>query len=379
MRDQGPPRTAWRHGIRYGDLDRYMVGRTQDSAHPTVFFCSRDAAARQAVREEIDSSQIMRRYPGFQTGDCSRPPLDETEQLPDEVNEWNPQGRPTEQHLVFVAANAENSKYYRPEDIIFGSTTGPHPQLDYCVVEIPTEAPNILEPPPAGEQACTYHTHLPQDVSSASLHDGLVIAYTGSRKACHGDISGTPLFVTCPAGKQTQELWSVRLNGQLAERDCGSVVVNTDTKALEGHIIAGSPETGTALLIPAYQIMKDLRERFSSNIRLCEHLETCKSFAVKALSFQTAVAMGRSESSSNPSPAANAAETPPKTARPELHWAFATAERFRKIMSAKRIDQLKQGHRLPHASFPRLPRAPSDTRSLLFRNMLMTLSRTPCN
>src|SRR5579871_5468634 len=52
----------------------YMVGRTKDTAQPTVFFCSVDAESRQRVRATISTSGLLERYPGFRTADRSRLP-----------------------------------------------------------------------------------------------------------------------------------------------------------------------------------------------------------------------------------------------------------------------------------------------------------------
>jgi len=52
----------------------YMVGRSTTSANPTVFFCSRQAGPRQRVRKIVDRSGMLQNYPGFRTGDNTRPP-----------------------------------------------------------------------------------------------------------------------------------------------------------------------------------------------------------------------------------------------------------------------------------------------------------------
>ena len=52
----------------------YMTWRTKESSHPTIVFCSSDSEARRTVRKSIKSSGILKRYLGFVTMDCNRPP-----------------------------------------------------------------------------------------------------------------------------------------------------------------------------------------------------------------------------------------------------------------------------------------------------------------
>ena len=60
----------------------------------------------------------------------------------------------------------------------------------------------------------------------------------------------------------------MRLDGKLAKGDSGSWVVDSKTRALLGHIVAGSPATGVAYVTPSIQIFTDLRTRLSGEFRL---------------------------------------------------------------------------------------------------------------
>jgi len=51
-----------------------MTGRTTDSASPTILFLSPKAEIRKSAKDEIKSSKILKKYPGFRTMDCNRPP-----------------------------------------------------------------------------------------------------------------------------------------------------------------------------------------------------------------------------------------------------------------------------------------------------------------
>lgn len=60
----------------------------------------------------------------------------------------------------------------------------------------------------------------------------------------------------------------MRLDGKLAKGDSGSWVVDSETGALLGHIVAGSPATGVAYVTPSIQIFTDLQTRFGGEFRL---------------------------------------------------------------------------------------------------------------
>ena len=52
----------------------YMIGRSEQTAAPTVLFCCRNTSARRRIRSTIAESSIMDRFPGFGLGDMPRPP-----------------------------------------------------------------------------------------------------------------------------------------------------------------------------------------------------------------------------------------------------------------------------------------------------------------
>jgi hypothetical protein len=52
----------------------YMIGRTKESARPTVVFCCGDSCSRKLVRQAILASGLLDQYPGFRTAECSKPP-----------------------------------------------------------------------------------------------------------------------------------------------------------------------------------------------------------------------------------------------------------------------------------------------------------------
>lgn len=461
----------------------YMVGKSESSANPTIFFCSPDAGARKKVREEIDNSGILVQYPGFRTADSTRPPhLDELKRVSSgERSTWNPSpglltcGNPMgksisvqrvgingaisiatatvgaifqlDDTLLFsTAAHAffeqdvsgdledhgefefdcdfydnsesepdsfsepqrddgaqnnnqqaasedslsseesedsiENSVLPPPEfdsafsgaDVVLSSTEGQYPGLDYCLIGLNKSDPRIFQDVHGQEGLCNFHVVRPTTVADSVPHDGTVVAYTGSRKSSSGTISGTPSFLTLAGGQISQELWSVQLDGNLADGDCGSAVINDKTGELEGHIVAGSPTSGAAFIIPAYQVVKDLKERLNNALRIAGPFPHCRTKEIPA----------------------------PITTEKAEAWTRS----FRKALSARRIRDLRDWRRqsLPMAhgydaetllgtvpppyqtciqngaavhNIPITPKPPSDARSLRFRNMIHSFSNLP--
>ncbi|KAF7185909.1 Protein PNG1 [Pseudocercospora fuligena] len=512
----------------------YMVGRVPKSANPVVFFCSNNMRARLDVRQEIGSSGILARYPGFRTGDCNRPPhLSQLRPLATGEAAYespsppayltttcsNPIGKSimvkqteSSNSLVPVAVGAilevgeslyfttvahafnaiggifdfgietdtdlefdfddeddtssncsfddadsmsggfaplasqqhgDNSSEelqipsamtvakaaldelnigadtscFTQEDVVFSSQVKDKSRLDYCLIGLHTDDARIFKQSPMDTDQCSYHSVMPKRVSGPEAHDSPIIAYTGSRKASRGSLSGTPLFLSLTGGKITQELWSVHLEGSLVDGDCGSVVISTDSKALEGHIVAGSPETGTALIVPAYQVMEDLQQRFNNKIRLSEQCERCLPSSRSALKSASEENLETSSERRIIAPPeliykmsfeARAGGMPlPST------WANDLTTQFRRNLSEKRLEKLalyprprqgpSRGRRQstqehdsePGAKYfscenvvaedfpkvlrnlPIVPMAPQDTQSQRMRNMLISLSSIP--
>lgn len=504
----------------------YMVGRMQKSASPIVFFCSNDTRARLDVRQEIESSGILARYPGFRAGDCNRPPhlsqlrplatgeaargipsppeymttscgnpmgtsimvkqaedsnllvpvtvgailevgeslyfttvahafnaiggifdseaeidsdlefefddedetssncsLDDVDTLSEEYVPVGSQQRndgPFEGLQIPSAISpaeaasgpsefTPDTPFYTQEDVVFSSQVKDKSRLDYCLIGFNTDDARIFKQSPEGPHQCSCHSVMPKKVSGPQAHDSPIIAYTGSRKASCGSLSGTPLFFSLTGGKITQELWSVHLEGTLVDGDCGSVVISTDSKALEGHIVAGSPEAGTALIVPAYQVMEDLQQRFNNKIRLSEQCEGCLPTSRSSSKSASEEALA----TSNERRITVRRELAPEVNPLSSDWANHLTMQFRRSLSEKRLEKLalyprprqgtsrgqrqntKEHDSEPGAKYftcdnvvaqdfpkvlknlPIIPMAPQDARSQRMRNVLISLSSTP--
>ncbi|OMP88524.1 Protein png1 [Diplodia seriata] len=247
---------------------------------------------------------------------------------------------------------SETSPAFDRDDVVLSSKDGPNPGLDYCLVMWKGRQPADGTRVPVAHSLCNYHVVQPRMRASDMPRDVAVVAYTGSGNARGGMLSGTPSLMTLPGGRKTQELWLVRLDGALAEGDCGSVVVNKETGDLEGHIVAGSPGSGNAYIIPAHGMLQDIRRRLPSRLQIWTRFSNCGPRV--------------------PTTAINSRE------------AWALAGRFREILSEARKAKLSQARR-SRSTVPQLhihnipvdPQIPLDGRPLRFKKMLRHLSDRP--
>jgi len=114
--------------------------------------------------------------------------------------------------------------------------------------------------------------------------DAEVVAYTSSGGMLTGTFSGTPFCTRLPNSTSFQDVHRVRLNGALANGDCGSAVRNAATGELYGHIVAGCRTTGTAYIMAAHQIEADFAALITEGLSGPNHALN----DVQALTAQTA-------------------------------------------------------------------------------------------
>ncbi|KAJ3577217.1 hypothetical protein NPX13_g3348 [Xylaria arbuscula] len=106
-----------------------------------------------------------------------------------------------------------------------------------------------------------------------------VLAIT-SRENIEGKLSGTPLYTRTPYDKAFQKMLCATFSGSLERGDCGAWVVDRDTGDLYGHIVAGTPGLGAALIEPFDDIFEFIRYRtgykpvFPTNTVKFDHLES---------------------------------------------------------------------------------------------------------
>ena len=104
----------------------------------------------------------------------------------------------------------------------------------------------------------------PEDLSTMKIArpgsaGATVVTHTTSSGTMTGRIAGMSSDTRISYGTSFQEVFSVRLDGPLADGDCGSAVIDEITGELYGHIVAGCRATGFAYVMAASHSMPDLR------------------------------------------------------------------------------------------------------------------------
>ncbi|KAI0536202.1 hypothetical protein GGR58DRAFT_476173 [Xylaria digitata] len=82
-----------------------------------------------------------------------------------------------------------------------------------------------------------------------------------SRGNIQGRLSATPLYARGPNDRAFQKMFCANFSDTLEKGDCGSWVIDTDTGDLYGHIVAGSPSSGAALIKLFDDVFEHIRYR----------------------------------------------------------------------------------------------------------------------
>lgn len=135
------------------------------------------------------------------------------------------------------------------------SSADPPSNLDYALIEVSRLqhcVPNRI----------TYkgRTLEIRNVARGAPKDVRILAIT-FRGVVSGRLSGTSMYTSPPSVNTYQEVYCGILDSNLRLGDCGTWVIDAETGNLIGHIVAGSPETGAAMIIPTSQTFDDIRAR----------------------------------------------------------------------------------------------------------------------
>jgi serine/threonine protein kinase len=157
--------------------------------------------------------------------------------------------------------------FFGEKDIVFSSLGTDNPFLDYVLVELMPRDTRLMQTKTLRTGSCDYHSAIPTIVASSN-RGGAVQAFTGSGQVISGTLSKAPSFMTSISCHVTQELWSVKFGVKLAHGVCGSMVVDPATGEYVGHVIAGDPLSGSALIVPATDVLDDVRKRSKKTVSL---------------------------------------------------------------------------------------------------------------
>ena len=141
---------------------------------------------------------------------------------------------------------------------------------DWALIEVERENDALIEAFCAGnhDDLGSLETARPGPAGAA------VVTQTTSGGRLVGTISGTTSDIRVPYGHTFQEVFSVKLDGFLADGDCGSMVLDAHTGELYGHIVAGCRATGFAYVMAASEFLPDLSIYRSEKIEESEMADT---------------------------------------------------------------------------------------------------------
>lgn len=148
--------------------------------------------------------------------------------------------------------------------LYYSSYFNGRPELDYALIQ-PGDEVSMFNGPSL--QISDGMFALPAFTSEEDFRD-LVETSVRTSSASAAKILGTldtiPEFLEIPGATELQEVYAAQFESDLAPGDSGSWVYNSKCDILHGHIVAGMPEDGVALIVPAYLVFADLKETFAS-------------------------------------------------------------------------------------------------------------------
>ncbi|RKK67954.1 Protein PNG1 [Fusarium oxysporum] len=143
--------------------------------------------------------------------------------------------------------------------VYLSSLDEPQSGLDYALIEVTRPihcTANKIAPSPfsaKGEAKI-------QGVVTDGPKDVKILSST-SRGTLTGVMSGTPLYARLPNSSLYQDVYNVLLDSRLEAGDCGSWIIDAESGNLYGHIVAGSPDSGAAIVIPFARVFEDIEAR----------------------------------------------------------------------------------------------------------------------
>jgi hypothetical protein len=159
----------------------------------------------------------------------------------------------------------------RPERIgkpAIVSGKGPQQALDYELVELEGKYCNGRNEVPCSPNSTQRWLRVINAAKIGSADVVNVITMTASSGFLKGRLYATASYIRLPNQRILQEVYTVRLDGKLADGDCGSGVIDQANGHLYGHIVAGCVGTGLAYIVPAMQVFEDIVARLGGDVAL---------------------------------------------------------------------------------------------------------------
>lgn len=155
---------------------------------------------------------------------------------------------------------------FEPLDVAVANVFLASTDLDYALVEASNEDGPIL----ALDSLPLLSLGNVKKISPGKVR---VMAVTGSSGPLYGDLSGRPSYIRLPSSMTFQETYTVTLDGPLNPGDSGSVVLDTWSREVYGHRVAGSTSSRIAYIIPATNVLNDLERRQENDLHATTNAE----------------------------------------------------------------------------------------------------------
>ncbi|CEI41378.1 Protein PNG1 [Fusarium venenatum] len=152
-----------------------------------------------------------------------------------------------------------------------------------------------------------------------------------SRGTLTGVMSGTPMYARLPNCNLYQDVYNVLLDSRLEAGDCGSWIIDVESGNLYGHIVAGSPDSGAAIVIPFARVFEDIETRVKHHPRLPLFGATSPYNFDKKLDLATHLQHTNSDTASSSKP----------PSKYDQEWTRDLRSRFEKQWRIKLLDELK--------------------------------------
>ncbi|KAH6866064.1 ankyrin repeat-containing domain protein, partial [Thelonectria olida] len=136
----------------------------------------------------------------------------------------------------------------------------PHSDLDYALIEAKDpdhQMANVLK------HFTVHDEDLPMEIDhiiKLGQEDKEIVAIS-VRGPVPGRMSGTPVYARAPGSRVFEELYSVQLSGPVEVGDSGAWILDRESQSWCGYIVAGSPGSGAALVVPSYHLFEDIERR----------------------------------------------------------------------------------------------------------------------
>ncbi|KAG5748313.1 hypothetical protein H9Q70_009007 [Fusarium xylarioides] len=143
--------------------------------------------------------------------------------------------------------------------VYLSSLDEPPSGLDYALIEVTRPIHCIVNKIAFSSSSVNSEAKI-QHVVTDGPKDVKILTST-SRGTLTGVMSGTPLYARLPDSSLYQEVYNVLLDSRLEAGDCGSWIIDAESGNLYGHIVAGSPDSGAAIVIPFPRVFEDIEVR----------------------------------------------------------------------------------------------------------------------